>query len=357
MATSQPFEVEWVESRERFAAMASQWDALASGGTPFDRHAWHAAWLDAFGSDARASTAVLWRGDELAAAFPAVRRGRVLEATANVHTPQFRILAADEVARAAVIDAVVGSAWTALHVDALDAGGPDLVALESACRRVGLGVVVEGRHTSPIVSVAGGWDAWWQSVRRGLKETQRRRRKLFNEHDVDVVLLDRPDELDKSLVEGFELEAAGWKGRAGTAIDSAPDTRRFYESVARGFDELGQLRLCSLRVDGRLAAFDLGLVDDRGFHLVKTAYDEELRTLSPGLVLRLLVVERCFELGIDHDFLGDDMPYKRLFSNGEREHRMLLAHRRGVEGAARWLWRRHLRPRLRDARARMDRTT
>src|SRR5207247_10269646 len=64
-------------------------------------------------------------------------------------------------------------------------------------------------------------------------------------------VVDGSERLDELLEEGFRVEASGWKSRAGTAIASRPDTRRFYTDVARWASDRGWLRLAFLRLGGR----------------------------------------------------------------------------------------------------------
>src|SRR5437763_13578299 len=89
--------LEWVNDRARFDALAEAWDALAlAQPTPFAAHAWLAAWWDAFAEPRdELRVGVLWRGDELVAGLPLMRRGGHLEALANWHTPVFGAIAAD----------------------------------------------------------------------------------------------------------------------------------------------------------------------------------------------------------------------------------------------------------------------
>src|SRR6185369_5086932 len=97
------------------------------------------------------------------------------------------------------------------------------------------------------------------------------------------------------------------KGASGTAIISDPRTETFYREVASSFAERDELRLSRVVLDGHWAAFDLCLL--------KTGYDERFRRLAPGLVMRLSIIERCFELGLEaHELLGDDTEWKRKFA-------------------------------------------
>jgi hypothetical protein len=181
---------------------------------------------------------------------------------------------------------------------------------------------------------------------------------MEREHTVRYELVRSPERLDSELARGLAVEASGWKGAAGTAIVSSPDTLAFYRAVARGFHRTGRLRLSELWLDGRVVAFDLALLHGRRLHLLKTGYDESVRALAPGLVLRRAVVERCFELGLEaHELLGDDMPWKRLFATDERRHMRFAAYgprpvplaryaeRRGMP-ALRRFYVRHVKPRL-----------
>jgi CelD/BcsL family acetyltransferase involved in cellulose biosynthesis len=176
------------------------------------------------------------------------------------------------------------------------------------------------------VDTRGSFDAYRAAMKGRWRELERRGRKLEREHDVRYELITGPDDLGAALARGLAVEASGWKGAGGTAILSAADTHAFYRAVARGFHATGRLKLSELWLDGRVVAFDLSLLHRGRLHLLKTGYDERVRSLGPGLVLRRAVIERCFELGLEaHELLGDDMPWKRLFATSERRHRRFTA--------------------------------
>jgi CelD/BcsL family acetyltransferase involved in cellulose biosynthesis len=353
--------IEWVTDAERFASLQGLWDDLAADDPlPFSCHAWFDAWRLGFGAGARLRVAVLWRGAEPAAVLPLWQRDRRLEGLANaLHTPVFRVPSRDPGALAAVTAAALGAAdGGELTVEALADGAPELAALRRAARARHRLVVVDAQHVSPIVDTVGAFDDYRRAMGSRWRELERRRRKMHREHDVRYELIRSPDDLERELDRGLGVEASGWKGAAGTAIVSSADTHAFYRAVARGFHRTGRLRLSELWLDGRVVAFDLALLHRGRLHLLKTGYDESVRSLSPGLALRRAVIERCFELGLDaHELLGDDMPWKRLFATSERRHRRFsayrtcpvplvrYAHRRGMP-ALRRLYVRHVKPRV-----------
>jgi CelD/BcsL family acetyltransferase involved in cellulose biosynthesis len=125
------------------------------------------------------------------------------------------------------------------------------------------------------------------------------------------------------------------------------ETATFYRSVSRAFASAGKLRLSSITLDGDLVAFELWLAHKERIWLIKTAYNERYRRLSPGLVLRLWTVERAFELQLDAiELMGSADPHKLYFATAEREYRTLRSYRRGVVPLLQYAYRRWGRPAL-----------
>lgn len=346
--------IEWVIRDERFAELAPHWRTLLDDESmPFDTHEWFTAWWAAFGAGRSLRVCVAWRGDRLVAALPLARRSpRRVEALANVHTPVFRILAADPAACQSVVSAALGDGVAGFEAFGVPTSDPGLAALRARVEQLAMRELVEPAHVSPIVETSGDREEW----RRGSKgqwgaPLERFRRKMDRDHDARFVIVEPPSRLETDLDRGFAVEASGWKGRQGTAIESSPATAKFYRDVARAFHERGELRLSGIELDDRLVAFDLTLLHGGRLHLLKTGYDESARKLAPGLVMRLSVIERCFEMGLKtHELLGDDTEWKRKFSTAERPHASLRAYPKGSVGLARYGYRAAVVPRLKRLR-------
>ncbi|MGH2714573.1 MAG: GNAT family N-acetyltransferase [Thermoleophilaceae bacterium] len=346
--------IEWVTADDRFEALAQEWNAvLGERSTPFDRHEWHAAWWRAFGEgDLRICLA--WRGDEVAGVLPLHTAAGGLASLANVHTPLFRPIAADAQALDAVLAAALADGRRGLELFALPTGESALAAAESHAARLGMRRLAEPIHVSPSVDTSGDFDTWRAAGKpRWGAPIERFRRKMARDHEAAFTIVEPPTDLDLQLDRGFAVEASGWKGANGTAILSAPDTAQFYREVARAFAARGELRLSAIELDGDLAAFDLTLLHRDRLYLLKTGFDERFRKLAPGLVMRLSIIERCFEAGIvEHDLLGDDSEWKRKFATTERAHIVFRAFARGPAGRCRHLYRAHGRPLLKRTRDR-----
>jgi CelD/BcsL family acetyltransferase involved in cellulose biosynthesis len=143
------------------------------------------------------------------------------------------------------------------------------------------------------------------------------------------------DEVSTFLDRFFALEAAGWKGRQGTAIARDERTAFYYRSVAAVAAREGWLALRSLELDGRPVAMHFGLRYGGVYSLPKPAYDEALRACSPGQLLFREVVAESEAAGLrEIDFLGPDMPWKRDWVPELRPHDWIHVYRPGLTGAA-----------------------
>jgi CelD/BcsL family acetyltransferase involved in cellulose biosynthesis len=349
-------EVEWVTDNGDFAALAREWDALLpDDALPFDLHCWYSAWWSAFGDSHQLSVCTVRRGEELAGVLPLFRAGRDLRALADVHSPSFRPLARDGEAMSALIAAAMDGGAARLELVGIPCGDACVAQLESGARRAARIPLIEPGEVSPFIDTEGEFDAWRKQTKpRWGTAIERLRRKMGRDHEAEFAIVEAPSDLEAELADGFGVEASGWKGRAGTAIVSAPETETFYEGIAHAFHERGELRLSRISLDGATAAFDFCILQRARLYLLKTGYDERFRSLAPGLVMRLSVIERCFELGLaSHELLGDEMAWKRKFATGTRPHLSMRAYRQRPAGVVQYTYRAALRPKLRRAYGRL----
>ncbi|KRE16255.1 hypothetical protein ASE66_10945 [Bosea sp. Root483D1] len=93
------------------------------------------------------------------------------------------------------------------------------------------------------------------------------------------------------------LEAAGWKGRGGTALASLPRDGAYIRELVRNFAATDAARIDLLRLDGVPIAGGL-LLDLAGqSHFLKIAYDEGKARLSPGRALAIEMLRADFAEG------------------------------------------------------------
>jgi CelD/BcsL family acetyltransferase involved in cellulose biosynthesis len=128
--------------------------------------------------------------------------------------------------------------------------------------------------------------------------------------------------LDAALDEGFALEAAGWKGELGSAIACDPRLAARYRAIAHAFAARGRLACYFLKAGPRRVAFHFALVDDDTYYLLKPGFDPALASYGLGHLLVDAVARDLITLGIrELDFLGEDMEWKREWTDHTRAHR------------------------------------
>lgn len=351
--------IEWISDVGAFGALSGEWDRLLpADATPFDLHCWYEAWWAAFGEDAGLATCALRRDGALAGVFPLRRTESGLLPLANEHSNRFRPLAVDADALEALCAAAVAEDRGELSIAGLPEGDAAVGALAAAARAARRPSHFEVLYASPFVETDGDFDAWRaESKKRWGAPLERFRRKMGRDHEARLSIVERPSDLEAELDDGFRVEASGWKGEEGTAILSRPDTASFYRDVGRRFDGRGELRLSRVEYEGETVAFDFCILHQGRLYLLKTGFDERARKLAPGLVMRLSIVERCFELGLaSHELLGNVSEWKMKFATGTRELGTATVYPRSPAARARRAYRASLRPRLKRAYRRMRRS-
>jgi CelD/BcsL family acetyltransferase involved in cellulose biosynthesis len=174
-------------------------------------------------------------------------------------------------------------------------------------------------------------EATFQSrTRQGLRRKQRR---LEQQGVVEFAVCETAQELEQELPAVMRLERASWKhaGRAGIFKDSAHNA--FYFILLQELSRRGRVRLSLLRVGGSLAAFELGVLGTRGYCMHTTAFDPRFAPFSPGRLLALFVVAKCFEAGVaQYDFMQNEQVFKRQMANREENFHDCILPRSGLLG-------------------------
>jgi CelD/BcsL family acetyltransferase involved in cellulose biosynthesis len=342
-----------IEIHHELDPLAAEWDDLADrvGASPFLRPRWFSAWQRAFGTNSPEVVAV--RHKYRLAGVAALERKRLcLRSPTNWHTPAWAPLADSAAALEALCEAMVKRARPRLSLWFLDAGTDELTTCWRAAARCHARVYPLER--SPYVTLDGTWEDYERRLTAKRRSNLRRMwRRLEESGTVELQVLDGRRDLARLLDEGFRVEASGWKGERGSAIDATPETRAFYEDVATWASRRGSLRLAFLRLDGRPLAFDFAIEEADAHALLKTGYDPEFRSFAPGVLLRAKMIQRAFGQSLaTYEFLGDMVDWKREWTDSTRERVALEAFTptpAGVVGWAAWAYARPAVNRLRDA--------
>jgi len=141
------------------------------------------------------------------------------------------------------------------------------------------------------------------------------------------------------LEESLRCEAAGWKGRTGSALLSDPNRGQFYQNYASIACEKGILRLCFMRIGGEVAATQIAVESGERFWLLKVGYNEDFARCSPGHLLMIETLRYAAQRGLQtFEFLGSAEPWTQVWTTSVRPCVSVWAYPNNVRRAAAFVW-------------------
>ncbi len=290
-------DVPWRTMEEEIAA----WDALAlnaSEPNPFFESWYLLPSLRHLGSAECVSLLRFERNGRLAGLLPIVRSRRYygwpvpnlagwLHANAFLGTPLI-----ERGAEVAFWQAVLHWADTScgaalfLHLRAMALDGPVHRGLLTALGPRAAEIV--HREERALLHSALSPDAYLEGSLSGKKRKEIRRQwsRLGEQGHVTLERFRDDRELEQWAREFLSLEAAGWKGRAGSALANMDATHRLFGEALAGAAARGRLERLAIRLDGKPIAMLATFVTPPGAFSYKTAFDEQFARFSPGVLLQ-----------------------------------------------------------------------
>jgi hypothetical protein len=144
-----------------------------------------------------------------------------------------------------------------------------------------------GRHQRALLAPAGERTGYLEHAlgHKKRKELRRQRKRLGDRGVVMRGSTNEPVAVARALADFLALEAAGWKGRAGSAARADLGIRRFLETAVMALAGEGKARIDQLFVDTRAIAVLIVLRSGDTAWTWKIAYDESFARASPGVQL------------------------------------------------------------------------
>ncbi|MEP3420297.1 MAG: GNAT family N-acetyltransferase [Erythrobacter sp.] len=178
---------------------------------------------------------------------------------------------------------------TFLHLPHLPADGPANAALNAVLDQTGRKAAdVHKSARAMLASDATPSEYLEASMSTKKRKELRRQRKRLEDHG--VLVIERAsgiDRIESWIADFLALEAAGWKGDAGSALASASQTEDFFSATLSGAAQAGRLDRLSMLLDGRPIAMLANFITPPGAYSFKTTFDEAFARFSPGLLLQI----------------------------------------------------------------------
>jgi CelD/BcsL family acetyltransferase involved in cellulose biosynthesis len=184
----------------------------------------------------------------------------------------------------------------------LPSEGPLAEAFDTAIAKRGGNSRAFASHRRALLAPGGARARYLDDAVGGKKrkELRRQRHRLAEAGAVSSDTVSEPSAVAQALGDFLALEAAGWKGRAGTAASADIAIRAFMETAVTELARDGQARVARLRVGDRPVAAIVTLMSGATAWCWKIAYDEAFRRFSPGVQLLLDVSQALIDdPGID----------------------------------------------------------
>ena len=184
-----------------------------------------------------------------------------------------------------------------LHLSGLPLGGPLHQALADVVAETGRPSGLVFREERAMMAAGQSPEEYFTGALSGKKRKELRRQlaRLCEEGQVNFVRQADGEGLDEWIDRFLELEALGWKGKAGSALAQLGATEALFRESLTGAAAQGRLERLSLTLDGRPIAMLANFITAPGAFSYKTTYDEAYSRFSPGVLLQcenLLMLDR-----------------------------------------------------------------
>jgi CelD/BcsL family acetyltransferase involved in cellulose biosynthesis len=192
----------------------------------------------------------------------------------------------------AVMQAVLHGQTKPLLLNAIPSDGPFFENLKNHAAQF---EVIETWQRAAL-KPTGTFEKWFEQNfdNKRRKEFKRLRNRLAELGKVETVTLKKGDNVRLFLKDLLALEAAGWKGKKGTAINSVrPLADSMYEAIVE-LHQAGKLRFWSLKLKDKCIASLFAIVEGNQAWLGKIAYDEAYAKYSPGVMIIFDCTESFF---------------------------------------------------------------
>lgn len=149
------------------------------------------------------------------------------------------------------------------------------------------------------IAIEGTFDDYWESRGKNLRTNMRKQRKKL-QTDGEAAGLETvatAEGMAEAVAAYGALESAGWKAALGTAIHPDNAQGRFYRAMLENFARNDAARVYRYRFGAREVASDLCIASATMLVVLKTTYDESIRTLSPASLMREEAMAAIFAEG------------------------------------------------------------
>lgn len=317
-----------------------EWSRLAeaAGHSPTIHPVWHSSIVEVFAKEGEARALVGRLDGEVVTILPYFShrtvvsgvRMRTIELTGSYFCYHQELLGGPHGVESLhhLLENVRGGEWDLFIAVNVNTDGPTAAAFR-AFEREGRGRLdLLDSESSPAITINDSWENYLAQKRKKFRyKLKRRARDISQAGEINVDWYEQGSDVGKLLAAIMQIEAKSWKVPSRMAITQNQVETRYHESLLPRLSAAGMLLANVLSIDGVAVAYSLCYTFAGVVGQMKTSYDDDYGTLSPGAYVNDLMIRRCFTIGAtEFDFLGDVMPHKMEWADMTRKHQVFILY-------------------------------
>jgi CelD/BcsL family acetyltransferase involved in cellulose biosynthesis len=325
---------------QQFTEIAPFWNALeGSSCTPMQQYIWSDASRLTLPISGELAIVVVKTGPQTGAIAPLVSLKGCLGRLEHLgvkylHEPA-DVLYSDLDALKKLVSALV-ELRSPIFFERIPANSPVIGLIQEAYHSRGK-VFIRSSAPYPRIMLNEDWrdpgsrlsSSWRSSLRRAIRTAEKIGPIRYE------ILSPRPNELGPLFEQALDIEAANWKGRAGSALALDTVRGKFFRQYAIAASEAGSLRLCFVHIGARAAAMQLAVECAGKFSLLKIGYREEFASCSPGMLLIAETIRYAASKELSsYEFFGSAESWTRTWTKDECDSVSLRVYPIGIRGMA-----------------------
>lgn len=342
-------EIKPITSFAGFCALEGPWEEVVAAtpeATPFCTHAWLRTWWEAFGGRGRPLVLTAWEGQRMVGGLALhwtrtrllkVLPVRCLDTWSNPHSFGYNLICRDEFLPEFLAEIRRYLCTISLRWDILVCSrhqSPERVydLMGSTFNASPTAIEFKNWNGSYVLDIGPDFPAYFNSLGKSFTSTRTyQNRRLEREGKVSFWT---GTEFDAARFAEFcKIEDTGWKKTGKSSILSSPETRQFYEQVARRFGPQGHYLLAMMHLNNEPIASMMGVVYRGTYYFLKTGTDfdraEFARKHSPGQAIIQRMLQHCFENHFKRfDFTGPLYDYEVRWTKRIQYKRNIVIYNR-----------------------------
>jgi CelD/BcsL family acetyltransferase involved in cellulose biosynthesis len=182
------------------------------------------------------------------------------------------------------------------------------------------------RSRSPYLALSGSWDDYLRSRSGNFRKHLRKYWRLLEQSGtMEVECMTPGADAVAQMADVFAVNEASWKAERGTNLFREPRVRAFFAELVSELAAREAIDLHTVRLDGRLAVYELCFDFGGRLFSYNGAYRADLGSGSPGTALTASVVESAFARGrTEYDMCRGLESYKLRWSETQRSEEQLF---------------------------------